>query len=519
MDAFVLARLATEAARAFGGAWVQGAWVDDRGRLVLRLRVPGRSAVLLLDPDPSRGGLGVVERRPPCPARPPALAAFLRAHAKGGRLVRIECLPYERVVQVDLEREDDGARVVLERVPPRGNLVVLDRDGMVRVAARRTGRVRPGAPYAPPPRPDGWVDPASVGPGEAAALWAGRAEPPRLVGFSPDLVREVSHQARAGGAWAAFRSVRDAYGTPGPLLRYGDRWSAVELAHRGEPDERVDQDLLAAAGRWLETATTRRDADADDRSEARRRRAFERRTRRRIERLRQDLERLPEPAELRAAADALAASLHAVVPGSRVARVTDPLRPDRFLEVDLDPALSPAANLDQLYRRARRAERAGEQVRDRIAEAEASLEAGPGPEPAPRKALAGPEGPYRRFTSSDGWPIWVGRNRVENDRLVREARPWDLWLHARGGAGAHVLVRKPGREARVPDRTVREAAGLAASYSSRSGDARVDVMVLEAGRLRRPRGGGPGRVLVAGEHTVRVRPGEGNPRPAPGGST
>ncbi len=379
--------------------------------------------------------------------------------------------------------------------------------------------MRPGTPYAPPPRPDGWADPAGLGPDEAAELWREGDAQPHVVGLSPDLVREVAHRARDAGAWAALRSVLDAYGGPGPLLRYGDRWSAVDLTHRGEPDQRVDRDLLAAVGRWLETATTRRDADADERREARRRRAFERRTRRRLERLRQDLERLPEPAALRAAADALAASLHAVAPGSRAARVPDPLRPDRLVEVELDPTLSPAANLDRLYRRARRAQQAGERVRARIAEAEAALEAGPGPEPRRREPPAGPEGPYRRFTSSDGWSIWVGRNRVENDRLVREARPWDLWLHARGGAGAHVLVRKPGREARVPDRTVREAAGLAATHSSRSGDARVDVMVLEAGRLRGPRGGGPGRVLVAGERTVRVRPGEGNPRPAPGGNT
>jgi predicted ribosome quality control (RQC) complex YloA/Tae2 family protein len=107
----------------------------------------------------------------------------------------------------------------------------------------------------------------------------------------------------------------------------------------------------------------------------------------------------------------------------------------------------------------------------------------------------------------------VGRNGSENDRLVREAKPWDLWLHVRDAAGAHVVIRKPGRESRVPERTLIEAAGLAAHFSNRSADGAVEVMVAEIARLRKPKGASPGQVLVAGDRTVRVPPGAGNPRP------
>lgn len=88
-----------------------------------------------------------------------------------------------------------------------------------------------------------------------------------------------------------------------------------------------------------------------------------------------------------------------------------------------------------------------------------------------------------------------------------------MWLHARDARGAHVLVRLPGREARVPERTLVEAAGLAARHSNRAGEAAAEVMVAEAGRVRKPKGSSPGRVTVSGERTLLVSPGAGNPVP------
>ncbi|HAP40820.1 MAG TPA: hypothetical protein DCQ94_13835, partial [Nitrospira sp.] len=74
-------------------------------------------------------------------------------------------------------------------------------------------------------------------------------------------------------------------------------------------------------------------------------------------------------------------------------------------------------------------------------------------------------GPFRRFQSSDGYPIFVGRNARENDELTFGlARSEDLWLHARGTPGSHVIVRlEKGTE--PPLETVRDAATLALLYS------------------------------------------------------
>ena len=80
----------------------------------------------------------------------------------------------------------------------------------------------------------------------------------------------------------------------------------------------------------------------------------------------------------------------------------------------------------------------------------------------------------------------------------------DLWLHARGLPGSHVIIRCSGRP--VSEETVRLAAGLAAYYSKGQGEAAVDVMIAERRRVHRAPGGRPGMVLVEGERVMRVKP-------------
>ena len=113
-----------------------------------------------------------------------------------------------------------------------------------------------------------------------------------------------------------------------------------------------------------------------------------------------------------------------------------------------------------------------------------------------------------RVISSDGLPILVGRSARQNDAITfGQARPGDLWLHARNVPGAHVIVRGEGRT--VPERTVAEAARLAAQHSKARHDTAVDVIITERRHVRRIPGAPPGLVTVAQERVLRVRPGGG----------
>ncbi|HEX8129354.1 MAG TPA: NFACT RNA binding domain-containing protein, partial [Pyrinomonadaceae bacterium] len=116
----------------------------------------------------------------------------------------------------------------------------------------------------------------------------------------------------------------------------------------------------------------------------------------------------------------------------------------------------------------------------------------------------------RRYRSSDGYEILVGRAAKDNDQLTfKVARAHDLWLHAADYPGSHVIVRNPARGEDVPHRTVIEAAQLAAHFSQAKRDSKVSVHYTPRKFLSKPKGAAPGLVRMSSFRTLLVEPREG----------
>ena len=114
----------------------------------------------------------------------------------------------------------------------------------------------------------------------------------------------------------------------------------------------------------------------------------------------------------------------------------------------------------------------------------------------------------RRYLSSDGYEILVGRAARDNDHLAfRIARPHDLWLHAADYPGSHVIVRNSNRKD-IPHRTVIEAAQLAAKFSQASKDPKVGVHYTQRKFVSRIKGAAPGLVRLSSFKTITVEPRE-----------
>jgi predicted ribosome quality control (RQC) complex YloA/Tae2 family protein len=113
-------------------------------------------------------------------------------------------------------------------------------------------------------------------------------------------------------------------------------------------------------------------------------------------------------------------------------------------------------------------------------------------------------GPFRRFTSADGLPIFVGRNAKENDELTFGlAKSDDLWLHARGTPGSHVVVRLE-KGADPPIETLRDAATLALLYSDLKKSGKGDVIYTRRKWVKKAKGQAPGAVSVTQEKSLYV---------------
>lgn len=118
----------------------------------------------------------------------------------------------------------------------------------------------------------------------------------------------------------------------------------------------------------------------------------------------------------------------------------------------------------------------------------------------PPKAL-----PPIEYKSSDGFTILVGRNNKQNDQLsLKFAEKSDIWLHTQLITGSHVLILTDG--ATPPDKTIEEAAVIAAVNSSGRNSGLVPVDYCLAKFVKKPTGAKPGKVIFTNYKTAFVKP-------------
>lgn len=120
----------------------------------------------------------------------------------------------------------------------------------------------------------------------------------------------------------------------------------------------------------------------------------------------------------------------------------------------------------------------------------------------PPKAL-----PPIEYKSSDGYTILVGRNNHQNDRLsLKFAEKSDIWLHTQSITGSHVIIVTDGEI--PPDRTIEEAAVIAAFNSKGRSSDLVPVDYCLAKYVKKPSGAKPGKVIFTNYKTAFVKPDE-----------
>ena len=242
--------------------------------------------------------------------------------------------------------------------------------------------------------------------------------------------------------------------------------------------------------------------------------------------------------ELRRAGELISANAPMIKRGQSVAEVVDYFDPElRKVEVELDPRLSPHENAQEYFRRYSRAKRRLAAAREQAESTRAELEyleqvattieqaesleaieeirreladqgylARPRRE-RPRAQKGGvPSGPLS--FAVDGHEVLVGRNNTENDVLtLRMARPDDIWLHARGIPGAHVVIRVgPKGPQWVSDEALLRAAEIAAYYSKARSASKAAVDYTLRRHVRKPRGARPGMVIYDHERTIMAAP-------------
>lgn len=252
---------------------------------------------------------------------------------------------------------------------------------------------------------------------------------------------------------------------------------------------------------------------------------------------REELTRCGERERLRIYGDLINSNLYQLQKGDRVARLQDFYDPGLpTVEIPLDPRLTPVQNAQKYYADYRKADTTERMLTRLIAQSEEELAyldtvfdelaraRSEGELTVIRQELAsqgylrenrGRGGKPRReeklsplrYRSSDGYTILSGRNNLQNDRLtLKESRNYDVWFHTQKIPGSHTVVVSQGGE--IPDRTLEEAAVIAA-YNSRAREStRVPVDYTYIKFVKKPVGAKPGMVIYDSYKTAIVTPDE-----------
>lgn len=491
---------------------------------------------------------------------PKQIALLLRRYAEGGIVAHVSQPAWERVIIFDIEGPEGAVELIVEPMERRSNIILVQ-NGIIIDSMRRVGpednRYRltlPAHEYVPPPPQTNKHNPFLLTLPDLQAIFkaetTGAGDPKRkafqtlsgaLLGFSPLLAKEVIFRAQGetnirtrdadvpaifDAMQAMLLPLKNRDWEPGVVEADGriEAFSVYPITHMEgwQPVETISEALARFYGQPTgeEAYTAGKKPVFAAIEEARSR------LRSKLFSLERSMTDDSEREVLKENGELILAYQYMLEPDQTELQAQyDADQPARVIK--LNPELTPLENAQQYFSRYNKAKKALDDVPRLIAETQQELAfldqletdlnlASNWPEiddvqqelqdkgywkgkSAKRIGGGGQSAPLR-VVSEDGFVIWVGRNSRQNEMVsFKKASADDLWLHVRGVPGAHVVIRNDGRP--VPPSVIEQAASLAAYYSAKRGEGKVDVDVTQLKHVRKIKGAGAGMVTYRNEET------------------
>lgn len=551
LDSFVIGGLAEELNQRLENARVDKVTMPRRDRIILHLRTLKEGNVRLLLCAGNGARVHLTQEKFDNPETPPMLCMLLRKQMAGGRILSVTQPEHERMLDIRFSAVDElgviaEKHLICEMMGRMTNLILVGPEGHIVACMHPVDHesspraVQPGLLYRLPPRqekpslwdtaPDTIREICEDASGDAGRLCD------LLAGLSPMMAREMVHRGGdAAGICAQLLQLRETEAQPWHLRRENGKndFASMEMTHvegvwekRGDFCSLLDdfyreqtrvQDLKNLSGAMERTMTT-----------------VKKRLERKLAGQKQELQTAEEREKLKRTADLITANLYAIKSGDKSVTLVDYFDPELpQVKVELDPMLSPQENAQKLFGKYTRLKRAEEALTRQIQLGQQELEyvenvlytlsaAGDAAqikeireeliqagyvkptEKGKRKPKPLAYAP-RTFTVEGGFTVLCGRNNRENDELThRRAGKNDIWFHARNVPGSHVVLFTEGGE--PSDEALRQAASIAAYFSSVANQPRVPVDYTLIRRVKKPQGAAPGMVNYFEFKTALVAP-------------
>jgi len=565
-DAFFMKAVLSEIREKATGARVEKIHQPSRDTVILHLRCENGREKLIFSPNPAAPRLHLTSASPKNPPEPPMFCMLLRKHLLGARLAQICQQPMERMAEFLFDCTDEMGypvqkKLVAELMGRTCNLYLLSPERRIIDCLRRIGldesskrSALPGLNYVQPD-PVAKLDPMTLETEDYVNLLTQPGSDvlcdrlmDTLGGLSPLVCREAAlfaaadtdarveslHAEETGEKlYLFFREhlchpapyfYTQADGTPKqfafcPIRQYGGCRQAESFQQLLDNYYivRDQKDAMRQKSQAVRKTVTN----------------LCQRIRRKLAIQEKELTATFDRERLRQLGDIVTANIHKITKGQKILQAEDFYDENMtVIEIPLSEILSPQQNAAKFYKDYTRMKNAEKELTRQIELGEQELSylesvleelqrAGSDQEleeirqelhaggyvraDTAKKRMKQSKLSPMRFESTDGYPIYVGRNNRQNDELTfKLARKDDLWLHAQKVHGSHVIISCGGST--PPDDTVTQAAQLAAYYAESAGGQNIPVDVTPVKQVKKTPGGKPGMVIYHTYRTVIVNP-------------
>ena len=502
-------------------------------------------------------------QKPPQGQKQSYLGDFLTTHLRRGTITAIEQLGWDRILKITVQPVSDEPihpspkAIIAEFMGKHSNIILIDavEDRILECLKHidetmsRHREVLPGETYCLPPQQEK-LDPFTLdkatftelflSSGPVAVSW--RQLFNKIDGLSPTLAKEIVARAEETELWDAYQQViacfHPRHASPQLLMEGTEPIAASPIPLHQFPNATCQtfETMSEALTAYYEAITLKENIASEQRTLTHALEKQQNLLQRKANGLRADLERAEKSEDYRIQGELLLANLHTITRGQKQVALQNYYNPElETLLIPLNPEQTPSANAQTYFKKYTKAKRGYSLIQQRLAELEAAEEVRCVYEAKVESAdtldslralrtefiengylraqqrgkqqQQRSEGPFRKYTSTNGFQMYVGRNSQSNDLLLRQiAKPRDMWLHAKQIHGSHVIIRNPENRPDIPMPTLLQAAQLAAYFSKAHHASHVPVDYTWARYVVKRKGNVAGYVHYTHEKTLYVEP-------------
>ncbi len=499
--------------------------------------------------------------KPPPGQKQSYLADFLTTHLRRGTITAIEQLGWDRILKITIQPVSDDPiqpspkAVIVECMGKYSNIILLDTvDDRILESFKRIDEtmsrhreILPGETYILPPQQEK-SNPLTLNEASFTELVGGQTQVSwrqlfnKIDGFGPTLAKEIVARAANTELWDAYQQViayfDPKHTSPQLLMDDGEPVAAspLPLHQFSQASSQTFGTMNEALAAYYDAITLKEQTDSERRALTQALKKQENLLQRKADGLCADLERAERSEDYRIQGELLLANLHAITRGQIQVELQNYYSPElEMLSIPLNPERTPSENAQDYFKKYTKAKRGRSRILQLISNLEAEQETLrlcvsklenadtlevlqrlrnefvtngyiKAPQHGKQKQNES-QGPYRIYTSTNGFQIYVGRNSQSNDLLLRQiAKPRDMWLHAKQIHGSHVIIRNPENRQDIPMPTLLQAAQLAAYYSKAHHASNVPVDYTWARYVVKRKGNVAGYVHYTREKTLYVEP-------------